>query len=120
MAGAVRMPRRNACGTITMHVGARSTRRDRTRRLARLRCPAGARSRGSLAKAACREQELQFLDDTVRGLRTRLVRHGEGHVALRRIFVFEFSEDGVNRRDGSVTMLGAEVESMQLEPYRLS
>ena len=73
----------------------------------------------AFAKAACQQQGLQFLDDTVRGLRTRLVRHGKGHVALRRIFVFEFSEDGVNRRGGSVTMLGAEVESMQLEPYRL-
>jgi hypothetical protein len=73
----------------------------------------------AFAKAACQQQGLQFLDDTVRGLRTRLVRHGEGHAALRRIFVFEFSEDGVNRRGGSVTMLGAEVESMQLEPYRL-
>lgn len=73
----------------------------------------------AVAKAACQQQGLQFLDDTVRGLRTRLVRHAEGHAALRRIFVFEFSEDGVNRRAGSVTMLGAEVESMQLEPYRL-
>ena len=73
----------------------------------------------AFAKAACRQQGLQFLDDTVRGLRTRLVRHGEGHAALRRIFLFEFSEDGVNRRGGSVTMLGAQVESVQLEPYRL-
>jgi hypothetical protein len=73
----------------------------------------------AVAKAACRQQGLQFLDDTVRGLRTRLVRHGEGHAALRRIFVFEFSEDGVSRRGGSVTMLGADVESVQLEPYRL-
>jgi hypothetical protein len=73
----------------------------------------------AVARAACRQQGLQFLDDTVRGLQTRLVRHGEGHAALRRIFVFEFSDDGVSRRGGSVTMLGADVESVQLEPYRL-
>lgn len=72
-----------------------------------------------VAKAACQQQGLQFLDDTVRRLRTRLVRHSEGHAALRHIFVFEFSEDGVSRRGGSVTMLGADVESVQLEPYRL-
>jgi len=40
-------------------------------------------------------------------------------VRVRRSFVFDFSEDGVNRRAGSVVMLGGEVESMQLEPYRL-
>lgn len=73
----------------------------------------------AVAKAACRQHGVQFLDDTVRRLRTRLVRHGEGHAALRRIFAFEFSEDGVSRRGGSVTVLGAEVESVQLEPYRL-
>ena len=73
----------------------------------------------AVAKAACRQHGVQFLDDTVRRLRTRLVRHGEGHAALRRIFVFEFSEDGVSRRGGSVTVLGAEVESVQLERYRL-
>jgi hypothetical protein len=33
--------------------------------------------------------------------------------------VFEFSEDGVSRRAGSVTMLGAHAESVQLEPYGL-
>jgi Protein of unknown function (DUF3301) len=70
----------------------------------------------AVAKAACQQQRVQFLDDTVRGLRTRFDRDGEGHAVLRRIFVFEFSEDGVGRRAGSVTMLGAQVESVQLEP----
>jgi hypothetical protein len=73
----------------------------------------------AVAKVACQQQGVQFLDDTVRGLRTRLGRNGEGHAVLRRIFVFEFSEDGVGRRGGSVTMLGAQVEAVQLEPYRL-
>lgn len=73
----------------------------------------------AVAKAACREQGVQFLDDTVRGLKTRIGRDGGGHAVLRRIFVFEFSDDGVSRRGGSVTMLGAETESVQLEPYRL-
>jgi len=48
------------------------------------------------------------------------VRDHEGVVRLRRTFLFDFSEDGVNRRSGSVVMLGARVESLQLEPYRLS
>ena len=69
------------------------------------------------AKAACEQQGVQFLDDTVRGVRTRPVRNEEGHVTLRRIFVFEYSDDGTSRRGGSVTVLGADVESVLLEPY---
>ena len=72
----------------------------------------------AVAKAACQRQGLQFLDDTVCGLQTRIGRDGEGHAVLRRTFVFEFSEDGVSRSPGSVVVLGAHVESVRLEPYR--
>jgi hypothetical protein len=33
--------------------------------------------------------------------------------------VFEFSETGDNRRQGAIVMLGAQLEHLQLEPYRL-
>jgi hypothetical protein len=72
-----------------------------------------------VTRDACKQQGLQLLDDTVQGVRLRFARDGEGVVRVRRSFVFDFSEDGVNRRAGSVVMLGGEVESMQLEPYRL-
>lgn len=72
-----------------------------------------------ITKEACRQHGLQLLDDTVHGVRLRFVRDGEGVVRLRRTFLFDFSEDGVNRRSGKVVMLGATVESLQLEPYRL-
>jgi hypothetical protein len=72
-----------------------------------------------VTREACSRHGLQLLDDTVQGVKLRLARDGEGVVRLRRWFVFDFSDDGVNRRAGSVVMLGAEVESMQLEPYRL-
>jgi len=39
---------------------------------------------------------------------------------LRRTFVFEFSDDGVSRRWGSLVMLGRQLESLQLEPYRIA
>jgi hypothetical protein len=73
-----------------------------------------------IAGDACRERGLQFLDYTVQGARTRLARDGEGHTRLRRTFLFDFSDDGISRRAGSVVMLGARLESLQLEPYRLS
>jgi hypothetical protein len=73
-----------------------------------------------VTKEACKQQGLQLLDDTVHGVRLAFARDHEGVVRLRRTFLFDFSEDGISRRSGSVVMLGARVESLQLEPYRLS
>ncbi len=73
-----------------------------------------------VAKDACHRQHLLFLDDTVRNTRTRLARDPLRRAFFRRAFVFEFSEDGLNRRSGCVVMLGAEAESVQLEPYRVA
>jgi len=73
-----------------------------------------------IARDACREHGLQFLDDTVQGARTRFARDAAGHARLRRTYLFDFSDDGVGRRSGRVVMLGSEFESLQLEPYRLS
>ena len=72
-----------------------------------------------VTREACKQHGLQLLDDTVQGVRLRFARDAQGVVRVRRSFVFDFSEDGVNRRAGSVVMLGGQVESMQLEPYRL-
>ncbi len=73
-----------------------------------------------IAREACREHGLQFLDYTVQGARTRLARDAAGHTRLRRTYLFDFSDDGIGRRSGSVVMLGSELESLQLEPYRLA
>jgi len=72
-----------------------------------------------IAREACREHGLQFLDYTVQGARTRLARDATGHTRFRRTFLFEFSDDGIGRRNGSVVMLGSTLESLQFEPYRL-
>jgi Protein of unknown function (DUF3301) len=73
-----------------------------------------------IAKDACKTQGLQFLDDTAQGFRIRLVRDAEGIMQLRRTFLFEFSDDGVTRRNGSVVMFGNRVEAIELEPYRVA
>jgi hypothetical protein len=73
-----------------------------------------------IAREACKEHGLQLLDDTVHGARLRIARDADGLARLRRTFVFEFSEDGFNRRTGSLVMLGSQLESLQLEPYRLA
>lgn len=73
-----------------------------------------------VAREACRQQGLQLLDDTVQAVRLRLARDKEGLARFRRTFAFEFSDDGFTRRAGSLVMLGERVESLELEPYRLS
>ena len=68
------------------------------------------------AQQACAEDDLQFLDDTVVGRSLKLARDIEGRLKLRRVYEFEYSETGNDRRSGSVTMLGHEVEILHVRP----
>jgi len=71
----------------------------------------------AVARAACRRDGLQLLDETVECVATKTARTEEGQFALRRTYRFEFSDDGNNRRAGSVVILGATVESLSMEPF---
>jgi len=68
-------------------------------------------------RQACERDGLQFLDETVQIARLRPARDRDGRLVLRRTYRFEFSDDGVRRREGTVVMLGAELESLQLDPF---
>jgi len=70
-----------------------------------------------LGREACERDSLQFLDETVLCTRTRPARGADGRVRLRRMYRFEFSDDGMNRRSGQLVLLGAELESLELEPF---
>ncbi len=70
-------------------------------------------------RAACERYGVQLLDETVAFSRLRLARDAAGRLRLRRTYVFEFSETGDNRRHGAIVMLGAQLEDLRLEPYRL-
>jgi hypothetical protein len=77
-----------------------------------------ARERALAAgKRACERSGLQLLDETVAGAGVRLARNHDGELRIRRVFVFEFSDNGNNRRRGSVTVLGSEVQDLYIEPY---
>ena len=69
-------------------------------------------------RRACNSAGVQFLDDTVAGIALALGRDEHGRRALRRTYRFEFSDTGDNRLEGQLTLLGARVESITLEPYR--
>jgi hypothetical protein len=70
------------------------------------------------AKRICEAERLQFLDDTVALESLRVQRASSGHVALKRVYGFEFSDTGNNRREGSVTVLGGQITASELEPYQ--
>ncbi len=69
------------------------------------------------ARDACHNEGLQFLDDTVVGNSLRLARDNAGRLRLRRVYNFEYSDTGNDRRSGSVSMLGHDIEFLQLRPH---
>lgn len=68
------------------------------------------------ARQACIDEGVLFLDETVVGRSVKFARDDEGRLRLRRVYAFEYSDTGDNRRSGSVTMLGHEVELLHLRP----
>ncbi|MBW7900110.1 MAG: DUF3301 domain-containing protein [Rhodocyclaceae bacterium] len=66
------------------------------------------------ARAACAEEGLQLLDDTVAIRSLRLARDDAGRLRLQRTYVFEYSDSGDDRRQGGVTLLGHDVVLVRL------
>ncbi len=71
------------------------------------------------ARRACEADSVQFLDDTVALSRLAIERQGGGNLRFARTYRFEFSDTGNNRLHGSVRLLGARLQTVQLEPHRL-
>jgi hypothetical protein len=64
-----------------------------------------------VCKTACKQRELQFLDQTVALRRLGLAWRSEG-VRMRRVYRFDFSEEGVGRRSGYLVMRGMALEDL--------
>ena len=78
----------------------------------------GARETAVTAsRKACETDGYLFLDDTVSIRSGWPTRSDDGQVRLRRVYTFEFSDTGDNRRRGWVTMVGREVETVRLDLY---
>ena len=65
-------------------------------------------------RPACQAHGYLFLDDTVALDRIRLRRDDEGRARIARVYRFDYSDTGDNRRRGYVTLLGARVEEVSL------
>lgn len=70
----------------------------------------------TFGEKACAQDGFQFLDQTVVLESIAVGRNRRGRVALRRSYRFEFSDDGWNRRKGSLMLMGDQVEWIRLEP----
>lgn len=70
-----------------------------------------------IGRNVCTRDGLQLLDDTVQCVKLRFARNDLGRVQLRRTYRFEFSDTGLNRRDGSIVLHGTDVESLYMEPF---
>ncbi|NND92379.1 MAG: DUF3301 domain-containing protein [Granulosicoccus sp.] len=64
------------------------------------------------ARQACRQRQLQFLDQTVALSRLRLVRTGSGASGFQREYRFEFTDQGDFRDEATVTMRGHCLQSV--------
>jgi Protein of unknown function (DUF3301) len=68
------------------------------------------------AHAACAEAGVQLLDGTVVFRSWRFARGADDRMAFRRNYVFDYSDDGVSRRQGFVILRGRDVELIGLGP----
>ncbi len=67
------------------------------------------------ARHSCRAVGGQFLDDSVTLRRLRPVRNQAGRLCLQRVFAFEFSLEGWERRSGHVILDGSRVSHVHLD-----
>jgi len=65
-------------------------------------------------RPACSAAGFLFLDDTVALDRLRPARDEDGRLHVGRVYRFDYSDTGDNRRRGSVALLGARVLRVDL------
>ena len=69
----------------------------------------------TVAVRACREIDVQFLDQTVALESMKPVRNVHGHLVWRRIYSFDYSANGVERRQGRAILRGRVLEQVQVD-----
>jgi hypothetical protein len=73
-----------------------------------------------VAAETCTRAGVQLLDGTVAVLNFTLARAADGWLTLRRTYVFDYSEDGYDRRRGFVVLTGLALDSVGLGPRAVS
>jgi len=68
----------------------------------------------TVAQQGCRQAEVQFLDGTVSFAKLGVVNTAKG-LRFRRVFVFDYSENGENRMQGFVVFAGNNLINLGLQ-----
>ncbi|MCG6861106.1 MAG: DUF3301 domain-containing protein [Chromatiaceae bacterium] len=66
-----------------------------------------------ICRTICKQRNLQFLDQTV-SLRHLRLRRTDTGLRLRRVYAFDFSEEGIGRHGGYLVLVGLDLESISL------
>ena len=69
-----------------------------------------------IAADTCTQAGVQLLDGTVSMLKLALARDADGRLVVRRSYVFDYCEDGFERRRGFVVLTGLSLDSVGLGP----
>ena len=77
---------------------------------------AARESANRAAQEACQRLGLQLLDGTVAFTRIALTRGRAGHLALRRTYVFDYTANSIERRQGFLVLLARQLESVGFAP----
>lgn len=64
-----------------------------------------------VCQTACKQRDLQLLDQAVALRRLGLSWRAEG-IRIRRVYRFDFSEEGIGRRSGYLVMRGVSLEEL--------
>lgn len=67
---------------------------------------AAAEAAVDFGRQLCLRSGVQWLDQSVHQVSIGLQRDGNGRLAWRRVFHYEYSHDGHDRHAGSITLLG--------------
>ncbi|MDC9729455.1 MAG: DUF3301 domain-containing protein [Methyloprofundus sp.] len=70
-------------------------------------------------KRHCDELELQMLDGYIALIKLTLGKNAAGNWQWVRRYQFEFSATGGDRYRGMITMHARQIDSIQLDPYRI-
>lgn len=72
-----------------------------------------------IANDTCKQADVQLLDGTVAFSRFGSGRDSEDRWSVLRTYVFDYTDNGVNRRQGFVVLRGLRLEAVGLAPAAL-
>ena len=67
------------------------------------------------ARDTCKHSNIQFLDGTVSLQNIRPYYSRNNGAGLKRTYIFEYSEDGITRKDGCIVMYNMQITTVLLD-----